>query len=69
MKLLLLLVLESTRDDAHTFIANVVTAEVQLTDRLTALEDALELMQTLDPDIVLLEREHLKVSLLTQGSA
>ena len=44
MQLLLRLVLEGTRDNSHTFIANIVAPEVQLTDGFATLQYALKLV-------------------------
>ena len=69
MQLLLLLIFQGSRNHSHSFIANCVTAEVKLADCLAALQHSLEFTQTLNPDVVLFEGEHLQVALLPKGSA
>ena len=69
MKLLFLFVLECTRDDAYTLVADCITAEIQLSYRLTALEDAFQLVQAFKADVIFLEREHLEISFSTEGTA
>ena len=68
MQLLLRLVLEGISDDTYTVITDSIAAKVQLSNGLAVMEHILEFAQAIEPDIVFLEREYLKVSLFSQGS-
>ena len=69
MQLLLHLVLKCICNDTHAIVSNSIAAEVQLSNSLTVLEHILEFTQAFETDIVLLEREYLKVALFAKGSA
>ena len=69
MELLLLLVFQGRGHDSDSFVADGVTPQVQLSDRLTALKHALKLTQAFEADVVLFQSQHFEVALLPQGSA
>lgn len=54
MQLLLLFVLERACDDANALVADCIAAEIQLSDRLAALEDTFQLVQAVKADVVFL---------------
>ena len=68
MQLLFLLVLEGLCHDPHAIIADSVAAKIKLADSLTVLQDVLQLIKTVEADIIFLECEHLQVSLFSKST-
>ena len=69
MQLLLLLIFQGSRNHSHSFVANCVTAEVELADCLATLKHRLKFTQTFNSNVVLFEGKHLQIALLSKGTA